>query len=269
MRTFILLLLIMIWGTTWIAIKFSLMGIPPFLGAMLRFSVAVLLLFIFARLKKIPLIFPKNKFKYIFICALFLYFFDYGFIYWGEQYLNAGVTAIFFSTFPIFTGLVSTFVFKSDPFRWNKFVGLLMGFTGITTIFNEQLLMTDFEGMVIWASLAVVFSAFSAAISLTMVKKYLTEVHTVPLTLYQMIVGVIILGVIALVRGEANQVSLTLPVIAAVIYLGGIGSALAFGLYYSLLKKMSPISLSYIIYITPLVAIFSGWLILGETVTVN
>ena len=84
-----------------------------------------------------------------------------------------------------------------------------------------------------------------------------------------MLWGVLILGIIGLLRGEAAQISLTPRVILSVVYLGAIASALAFVLYYSLLKEMSAVTLSSIIYVTPLVAIFIGWILLDEAITLR
>lgn len=265
----ILIFLCLLWGTTWIAIKYTLEGIPPFLGAMARFIVATTCLFIYAKSKRISLGLEAGSFKYILLSSILLYLFDYGLIYWGEQYLYAGVTAVFFATFPLFTGLVATFVYKNERFQLNKFIGLIVAFCGITLIFYDQFIITDFSGMVIWASAAIIVSAFSAALSLVMVKKYLSHVPTIPLTLHQMLWGVLILGIIGLLRGEAAQVALTPRVALSVIYLGAVASALAFVLYYTLLKEMSAVTLSSIIYVTPLIAIFIGWILLDESITLR
>ncbi len=265
----VLAFLSMVWGTTWIAIKYSLEGVPPFLGAMLRFLAAAICLYIYARARGISLRISRNDLKYLILSAIFLYLLDYGLIYWGEQYLYAGVTAIFFATFPLFTGVVSNFFYRNEPFRWITFAALLLGFLGVGIIFYDQLLITEFDGMIIWASAAIIFSALAAAISLVMVKVHLGHLSSVSLTLHQMLWGVLTLGVVGLLRGEVQHIALTPRAIGAVLYLGVFGSALAFVLYYALLKKMSAITLSYIIYITPVVALFAGWLLLDERISLR
>ncbi len=264
-----LLFLSFVWGTTWIAIKYSLMGIPPFLGAAARFAVAALCLYLYARWRHISLRLSRADFQMIFITAVLLYLFNYGAIYWGEQYLNAGATAVFFAAFPLFTSVMSNFVLRSEAFQWRKFIGMLIGFAGIAIVFYDQLLQTAFEGMVIWATLAVLFSALSAALSLVMVKKYLSHLETVSLTLHQMLWGILLLGLAGELLGEAAAVRFDWRALGAVIYMGVIASALAFVLYYWLLKEMSAVTLSGIIYITPLVALFIGWLLLDEPLTLR
>lgn len=265
----ILIFLSIAWGTTWIAIKYSLEGIPPFLGAAARFSVATICLLMYARFKRINLKMSRNDFGLILLTSVLLYLLDYGLIYWGEQYINAGTTAVFFATFPLFTGVVSNFVFQSEAFQWNKFIGLIIGFTGISIVFYDQLLQTQFKGIVFWASFAIIISALSAAFSLVMVKKYLGHIETVSLTLHQMIWGVLLLGGIGFISGESGNFTWNFRSLIAIIYMGSICSALAFVLYYVLLKQMSAINLSGIIYITPLVALFFGWLLLNEPITLR
>ncbi|MGH1366062.1 MAG: DMT family transporter [Calditrichia bacterium] len=262
-----LIFLSIVWGTTWVAIKYSLHGFPPFLGASLRFTVAMLVLVGYAWVKGISLKIPEGSFRYIFICATLLYLLDYGVIYWGEQYLYAGVTAIFFATFPIFTGLLSAFVFKTEPLRINTILGLLVAFVGIAIIFYDQFLLTDFSGLTLIASIGIIVSALSAALSVLIVKKHLSHVEIIPLTLHQMFWGTLTLIVGGFLRGETLSLQLDTAAIIAVLYMGIIASALAFVLYYSLLKQMSPTSLSLIIYVTPLVGILSGWMFLDEKIT--
>jgi len=261
--------LCIVWGTTWIAIKITLQGMPPFLGAAARFSVAVFLLSGLAILKGINLKMPARIFKILFITALLMYILDYGLVYWGEQYLSAGVTAIFFATFPIFTGIFSTLVVKSESSHWTKFVGLLIGFIGITVTFYDQLLKTHFESKIIFATLAIVLGAAGGALATVLVKKYLSEINSVSLSLHQMIWGVVGLSLFGLFRGEFSQIHPDLEVVLAVLYLGAIGSALAFVLYYWLLKKIGAISLSVIIYVTPIVALFADWLYFGEKIGIR
>ncbi len=258
-----------VWGTTWIAIKFSLVSVPPFSGVMLRFILALFILYIYARVRNIKLrISPEDR-KYIFISALLMYAGDYGVIYWAEQYLYAGVTAIFFATYPIFTGLVSNFIFRNEAFSANKFAGLLLGFIGIVIIFYDQLIITQFDTMVILASVGILFAAFCGALSTVMVKKYLDHTPIMPLTINQMFWGVLILTLIALVRGEAAAVAFSWEAFWSILYLGIIGSAVAFVLYFHLLKQMSVVSLSFIVYINPVIALLAGWVILDEKISLQ
>ncbi len=266
MQIIIFLFLCMVWGTTWAAIKISLGGLPPFLGSGLRFTIASFLLLGFMLLKGVSFRLNKKHLKYIFFSAFLMYVMDYGLIYWGEQFLSAGVTSIFFATFPIFTGIWATFLFRSEKFQWNKFAGLLLGFMGILLVFYDQLLQTRFSQSVIYGTAAIILGAAGGGMAVVIVKKYLSEVNHVSLSFYQMIHGVFFLLIFGFLFENAGSVHLTARVWLAVIYLGGVGSALAFALYYWLLQKVSAITVSLIIYITPLVALLVDFLLFGEVV---
>lgn len=265
----ILVFLILIWGTTWLAIKYAVLGFPPLAGATLRFAIALILLYLWALFRKSNLRLSRQHYKPIMISAVLLYLFDYGLIYWGEQYLNSGVTAVFFATFPLFTSLVATFVLRSESFRLNIFIGVLIGFVGTVVVFYDQLLQTSFSELTALASAGILIAALSTAFSVVIVKKYLADVPPVSLTLHQMLWGVLILAVFSSGSGELSRLGFSWPAFWATVYLGIFGSAIAFVLYYRLLKTMTATSLSFIIYVTPLVAMFSGWLFLSEPITVN
>jgi drug/metabolite transporter (DMT)-like permease len=268
-RSTIFALVALIWGTTWVAIKFSLQGFPPFAGAMLRFVVAIIVLLAYVRWKNIPLTLPRTTFRYVLVTSLLLYVLNYGFIYWAEQYLNAGVTAIFFAAVPLVTALASTFAFKSETFCYRRYSGIVIGLVGILIVFFDQLLITAFDGNVIVASVAVLIAAIAAALSVVIVKKHLMTTSAVTLTVHQLLWGTVALGVIAAAKGEFGAIEYSVAAMAALTYLGVAGSALAFVLYYSLLQHTSASTLSTMTYITPLIAVFTGWLLLDESISLR
>lgn len=262
------LLLCFIWGTSWVAIKFSLLGFPPFLGAALRFFLASLLLAGYARWKSIPLTPSRESLRDVVWTAFLVYVVDYGLIYWGEQYLSAGVTAIFFSTFPLFAALFANFLFRSEPFRARVQVGLGLGFLGVLVIFERELLQTRFDPVLAVASVGVLISAGAGALSSLWVKQRLTKIHPVALSLQQMVLGATALLVIGLAT-EREAVHLTTESLLAILYLGMAASALAFVLYYWLLQKLSAITLSLLVFVLPVVAVVFDWLLLGQTLALQ
>ncbi len=266
MRYLAFAFLCLVWGTTWVAIKISLEGLPPFLGASFRFTIALLILGIFILGKKISLKLSKRDLGFISISAFLMYTIDYGLIYWGEQYLSAGVTSIFFATFPLFTGIIAIFLFKNEESSWNKITGLSLGLLGVTIVFLDQLLLTEFDNQVMLGSVAVILGAAGGALSVVIIKKYLSKIHPVSLSFYQMLQGIIFLYLIGFTLERSHELILSPRVIFSVIYLGAVGSALAFALYYWLLQKWSAISLSLIVYIIPLVALVMDFLVLSEVI---
>ncbi len=261
-----LVFLCLVWGINWVAIKMSLEGLPPFISASFRFLLASLALFLYVKGKRISLKLNQRELRFLLISAFLTYALDYGLIFWGEQYLSAGVTSIFFSTFALFTALFSNFVFKSETFDGYKYSGMLLGLVGILMVFYDQLLKTRFDLMVILASIAIVLSAAAAAAATVIIKKYLSRMNTVRLSCYQLWLGTVFLVLITGIaeHSSLHRVQLTPRVFLAVVYMGVLASAAAFLVYYRLLKQMSAVSLSFTIYIIPLVALLVDYLIYGE-----
>jgi len=125
----------------------------------------------------------------IVLTSVLLYGFDYGMVYWAEQYLSAGVTAILFATFPLFTGILSHFVFKAEALGATVYLGLVVGFAGVTVTFYDELAVSSGDGRVIAAMLAMICAALSAALTTILVKRYLMKTHPVTLSVNQIALG--------------------------------------------------------------------------------
>jgi drug/metabolite transporter (DMT)-like permease len=190
-------------------------------------------------------------------------------VYWGEQYLNAGVTAILFAVVPLATTLGSAFAFRTERFRYRQLAGIFVGLLGIVAVFLDPLVATGFSVKVTLAAVAIVVAAIAAAFNIVIAKRHLMHVGAVPLTLHQMLWGTLGLGIISAITGEWRHVHYSLGATLAVLYLGLAGSAAAFVMYYSLLRTMRASTLSTISYVTPLVAVFSGWIVLNESVSLR
>jgi drug/metabolite transporter (DMT)-like permease len=258
-----------IWGTTWVAIKLSLQGYPPVTGAMLRFVFGIAMLGLYARVTRLSLVLPRHTIVWVAVTAFLVYVIDYGLVYWGEQYLNAGVTAILFAVVPLATTLGSAFAFRTERFRYRQLAGIFVGLLGMVAVFLDPLVATGFSVKVTLAAVAIVVAAMAAAFNIVIAKRHLMLIGAVPLTLHQMLWGTLGLGIISAITGEWRHVHYSLGATLAVLYLGLAGSAVAFVMYYSLLRTMRASTLSTISYVTPLVAVFSGWIILDESISLR
>jgi drug/metabolite transporter (DMT)-like permease len=261
------IVLCFVWGTSWVAIKFSLEAFPPLLGATLRFLVAGAALFAYCRVRAIPLRAADKPWGLLLGTGILVYVINYGLIYWAEQFLNAGVTAVIFATFPLFTSILSNFVFRSELFRPATSIGLIMGLLGVFVIFHEDFVNTEFGFRTVWAGLAVLGSSLAAALSSVLVKKHLSNLPPVELTFFQLLFGTGGLLLTGVALGELPRMGFSIHGLVAVLYLGLAASALAFVLYYWLLQQWSAVSVSLLVYFTPVVAILFGWLLLDEALS--
>jgi hypothetical protein len=180
MRYLTFLLAALIWGTTWTAIKLSLEGYPPVIGATLRFVLAIAMLGLYARVTRLSLVLPRHTIVWVAATAILVYVVDYGLVYRGEQYLSAGVTAILFAAVPLATMLGSVFAFRTGTFRHREVVGILFGFLGIFVVFFDPLVATGFSAKATLAAVAVVVAAMAAAFNIVIAKRHLMHVGRYP-----------------------------------------------------------------------------------------
>ncbi|MDP3024148.1 MAG: EamA family transporter [candidate division Zixibacteria bacterium] len=263
--SFLFAVLCLIWGSTWLGIKIGLEDSPPFLSAGFRFLIATVFLFIWAKKKGIKFSDYKSQAFKILIPGFFMYYLSYSLVYWGEQYINSGLTAVLFATFPFFVAIFATLLLKEEKLNWFRLFGLIIGFSGILLIFWESLSLKGenlLRGM-----LGIVLSAVCSAYASVRVKRDLYSVESVVISVFQMGLGTLLLLGSGFLSERITDFKLTYKSVGALLYLSFFGSAFAFMSYYWLLKRIEVTKLSLIAFITPIVALILGWLVLGESIS--
>src|SRR5512145_3446259 len=133
------ILLAVIWGSTWLVIKIGYGGLGPFNVAALRFLVAGGVLAVI-----VPVLgarWPRSRSEWLLILwvGVVLFGADYGLIYWGEQFLDSGLTAILFATLPLITVAFAHLYIPGDRITPRKLGGTLLAFLGVVALFAESL----------------------------------------------------------------------------------------------------------------------------------
>lgn len=250
------LLLCIVWGTTWIFIKLGLADLPPISFAALRFTVACLILLPILLFQKIQIPQGKKIWTIIIITGILQFFFNYGLLFWGEQYITSGLAAVLQATIPAF-GLILARIYVGESITGLKILSILLGLAGVAVIFREQLILNG--QMAFLGSLAVVVGAFGAAYASVLTKAKGQSQHPASLVFWQMLVGQIPLWLVGLtVEGNPLNFRWTWQAVICVFFLAIIGSIVAFWLYYWLLSKIDVTKAMMIAFVTPLVAVFVG-----------
>ena len=259
--------LCLIWGATWVVIKIGLGDAPPFYGAAFRFLLAAVILGAVVSMGRRRMIREWGVLFWVYLSGLFMYFGSYAAVYYSEQYIDAALAAIIFSSFPFFVAIGAHFHLPGERLSLLKVLGLVIGFAGIIVIFSGGLSRPAPE--VWWAMFIMLLSPLSSAAASIMVKRHLTDHDPVVLNFLQMTVGVIVLFALASANENLGDFRWTSTSIAAVAFLGVFGSAFTFVTYYQLLKTMEATKLSLIAFVTPVVAAIIGWVVLGERPTIT
>jgi len=260
------LLLSLIWGTTWLGIKLGLEGLPPFTFAAFRFVVAVLPLLILLLVRRKGIDDIRREWRLISGTGMLTITVNYGLIFWAENHISSGLTAILYSVFPLFGLSIAHFHLPQERMTWMKTVGVVSGILGVALVFANEIMAANLKA--VFAGSAVIVAAFGTAYAGVMIKQKGSHIDPLALTVGQMVVGLVPLLVIG-VWSEGNPFMIHWKVasVLALLYLALVGSALAFVLIYWLMQHMDVTKTQLIPFGSTFVAVLLGWLVLGETMS--
>jgi drug/metabolite transporter (DMT)-like permease len=257
-------LLCIIWGSTWLVIKVGYGGLGPFNVAALRFFLAGAVL-----VALVPILgarWPRGRTEWTLVTwvGILLFAADYGLIYWGEQFLDSGLTAIIFATLPIISITLAHFYLPGDRLTARKVTGALLALGGVVALFGERLRLDASAAI---PMLAIVASTVCASAASVATKRYGAAVHPAALNAPAMLIGAVVLVAASLAAGDGFRIPRDVPTWSAITYLAIAGSVVTFLGFFSLLKTWSIMSLSFISVFTPAIALGLGILLLDERPT--
>lgn len=252
----------LIWGSTWLAIKFGISTVPPFLAAGLRFLIATLILRAIMLIRKDPL--PREKIFWVLVAQLGLltYTLPFAFIYWGQSRIPTGLSSILFATFPFWVALFSHLRLENERINYAKAVGVIAGFVGVFVIFSSEVLFeqeASLDGMV-----AIVASALMQGYGLVSLKKWGKGFNSVAINFAGMMIGSIILLGASLVTEDYTRLEFNSASLIPLLYLSTLGTVLTYVMYYWLAKHVNAVLLSMTAFVTPIIAVVLGAMVLRE-----
>lgn len=252
-----LLALYVIWGSTYLGIRFALESYPPFLLAGLRFLVASALLFGVLRLRGVAMP-TRPQWRNAGITGVLLLGFGNGLVCFAEQRVSSGIAAVAVASVPLFVALFSG-LYGAWPTR-SEAVGLAIGFVGVI-ILN---LGSSLSGSRLGA-IALLVASISWAFG-SMWSKH-QDMPAGPMnTAVQMFCASVALLLVGFGVGERLPQHPTLHASLALAYLIVFGSIIAFSAYLYVLKNARPALASSYAYVNPTVAVLFGVMIVGEHV---
>ncbi|HYW01858.1 MAG TPA: DMT family transporter [Candidatus Acidoferrum sp.] len=259
--------LCLIWGSNWLAIKVGLRFLPPFTFAGISFAISTVCLLLITKLFHTR--FPKDRSSWgvMIFLGLTMMGSGYGFQYWGEQYVSSGLAAVLFATAPLFVVIFAHFLIEEERItRWRA-IGIVISFGGVSVIFWRELTSvfswnTQYS---LYGAIAEVASAAITALAIVVYKRFYADIDRLANLLVQTIIGSAFLSILGLCWERSSSFEFTPIAIVTIICLG-LSTSLPLIGYYWLLEKSSAINVSTITFITPILALVLGWILLGEQV---
>jgi putative membrane protein PagO len=256
--------LCLIWGSTWLGIKIGLDFLPPFTFAGFRFAAATILLFILAKVLHARTPIGRSSWYLMIFLGIFQLTIPYGLVFWGEQYISSGLAAVLFATLTFFVVIFAHFL-ADEKLTQLKAVGVIASFGGLIAIFWRDVAAQNLAiSTSLVGSIAVVGSTASAALANVVAKRYANKIDPPVNVLVQSAICSLALSAVGFLTESSVPMHFTVLAIGIILYLGIIGSALAFVGLYWLFTQTSATNTSLLAFITPILALLLGWLVLGE-----
>lgn len=257
-----------VWGSTYLAIRVAVESLPPFLMAATRFFVAGAVTFAWLRLRGVPS--PTAlQWRNTAVVGTLLLLGGNGLVTWSEQWVPSGIAALIVAAMPLWMGLL-VWIFEPGVRPGARGVaGILLGFAGVAVLVNPRGELGADPSILLGSMVLLVAPLLWACGSL-----YSRHVDT-PKNLFlstamQMLAGSAALLVVGTVSGEWRSLDLahvTTASLLALVYLIVFGSLIAFSAFVWLLRVTTPAKVTTYAYVNPVVALFLGWLILGEAIS--
>lgn len=255
-------LICLIWGSTWLAIRLGLGSLTPLISAGLRFLLASIFVLLFMKMKKIGLQTDPLSIKLYLILCFFSFVIPFGLVYWAEQFIPSGLASIVFAVMPFFVILYSWIALKQERITFNQLFGSILGFSGIVVIFSENLSL-NLSQQLLGIIAVLISSSMQAGIGVT-IKKYGQNLNPLSMNFIPLLFAGVVLIIISLLFENSSGWIFDFKAFASIIFLAFFGTVVTFTTYYWLLKRMNVVLLSLSSFITPITAVILGWLILEE-----
>jgi drug/metabolite transporter (DMT)-like permease len=260
------LVVCVVWGSTYLAIRIGVQHLPPALFAGVRFLTAGGLLLAVAMLLKARLPARARDWKTAAVVGILLLGIGNGLVVWAEVYVESGLVAILIVTGALWMAGFDALIPGSDAKpTWRQFLGLLVGFGGVLLLVGGNLEGLGESGML--GSAAVIVASASWALGSIYSKRRPVETGPYVHAALQMLFGGAALTLVGLIRGEVATVTLSRAGLGAIAYLIVFGSIVAYTSYVYLLRHAAPAFIGTHVYVNTVVAVLLGWVILGEHVT--
>jgi drug/metabolite transporter (DMT)-like permease len=246
---------VLIWGSTWLVIKFQLGVVSPVVSVVWRFALAGVMLLAYSAIRRRPLLFRARDHLWIALQGILMFGLNYVGVYLAEQVLTSGLVAVIFSLV-VSMNAVGMRVFFAKPIRATTIVAAIIGVAGVALVFWPEMRdlsssPADLRGLGV-ALAATVIASLGNMVAMRIHRRQLPVMQV---NAWAMLYAAMLVALIALASGQRFSFDLSWPYVASLLYLSLFGSALAFGAYVTLMRRIGADRASYTAVAIPVVAL--------------
>ena len=257
--------LCILFGSNAVAIKIAFLGLGVFTTAAIRFAVAAVAIFIWARITGQKIALKTGQLHQVLIFSA-LFTTQLSLFYLGLSKSNASRGTLLANLLPFFILFLAHFFIAGDRITKKKFVGILLGFTGVVFMFlDEDSMRNGFRT----GDLTILCAVFIWSCSTVYLKRIIGNFSPFQVVMFSNFFSVPVFFVAALLWDTDMVFNLDLPVIGALLYQGLVTASFGFVAWNTMLKKYGAVSLHAFVFIMPIAGVALGGLLLDEPITIK
>lgn len=255
MNALLYISVVVIWGTTWLAIYMQQGVVSVPVSIFWRFAVAsvvmLVVLLALGRLRRISL----RDHLFCMLQGGCVFGFNFFCFYHAAAYISSGLESVIFSMAVLFNALNSMIFFRQRPGK-NLIPAAVLGIAGVIALFWHDLVATQLAPSLLLGIGLSALGTFGFSLgNMISTRHQRRGLETLSTNTYAMFYGTIIMGVLALVRGDSFMPELSLRYLGSLFYLAIFGSVIAFGAYFTLVGRIGASQAAYCTLLFPLVAL--------------
>ena len=258
----------LIWGSTYLAIRYAVETIPPLYTAGIRHLMAGTILLAWCLAKRLRPTWAQIRASII--IGTFFFLIGHGTLHWAEQRVPSGLASLLIASEPIWVFLLTAIAARQWRLNATLLAGIFLGFGGVGLLMGRSALNSG-PGVFV-GSLAVLLGAFSWSLGIVYSRRSQLSGHPLLLSALSLLAGSVQLLFAGTALGEYHGFSFACVSLRSWLALGYLilfGSVVAFTAYNWLLEHYSPTVVATHTYVNPIVAVLLGWFFAGEAVTLN
>jgi drug/metabolite transporter (DMT)-like permease len=252
----------LVWGTTYLAIRVALQTIPPMLMGAFRWTIAgaVIVAGLALTGQRLP---ARQTWPSLTLIGVLLIGFGNGAVVWAEQTIPSGLTAVLVAAVPFWMVAIERFMPDPDRLTLRRIAGLIVGFAGIVLLVWPELQLGAGRSFLVGVA-ATQLACLGWAIGSSYSRRRRHDENVLATAALQMLFGGLCMLIVGLVRGEVEMLTFNRVTLGALTYLTFVGSIAGFSAYAYALKHLPVATVSLYAYVNPVIAVLLGTAILGE-----
>jgi drug/metabolite transporter (DMT)-like permease len=256
-----------VWGTTYLAIRFAVQTVPPFLLTGIRYTIAGTIMLVIARARGERVQLTRSMLLNLAAAGIFTVGLGNLAVVWAEQWVPSGMAALLVATAPFWMAILELFRGEGERLDLRMALGMLVGFAGVALLVMPHGGAHGIDRTLLVGALVIQVGSLGWQLGSMRSKYYVKKVPLLTSASLQMLIGGLTVDIIGLAIGEAPRLYFTRTSALALAYLTIFGSLIAYSAYVYMLQHLRTTQSSIYAYINPVIAVIAGWLFAGERLT--